>query len=396
LKFIDDDGFETEDRLYLDKSIQEFTSLLLSTDYSVYSFTGDWGSGKTTFIKLWEQTLNPEDYIHIDAFQSDYITEPFIMLIRHFYVYLKTKKKIDQQLLDNFTAKAKAIFVRSAKVAGKAGLNIIASKLLGNENAEKILSDFTEILFDELVLNGGEEASLYEKLKEIVGKIAADLKLPLYIVIDELDRCRPSFALETLEKIKHIFQVKNFKFILVYNTYILESIIEKTYGISNGNRYLEKFIQKPIPFDNSKNFSNWFVLELEYLKERNMLLKTKLQRFENDARIFYELKKVYSISLRDFQSLFATLANYHGIPSSPPEGDGDKVLLMIITFEIFKLLDNKKYVALKNIVENQGQLDVDSPDASMIFSLKDLLKCSATSQEVSDMFKNHISGAYNK
>jgi hypothetical protein len=323
----------------------------------------------------------------------DYETEPFIMFIKHLYDYLKNKKKTDQQLLDDFSKKAKNIFTRSAKTLGKAGLNIITSKAIGNENAKQLLSDFSDIFFDELVIKESNETSLYEKFKETLNHITDTLEKPLYIIVDELDRCRPSFALEVLEKIKHIFQVKGLRFILVYNDYILESIIEKTYGVSNGNRYLEKFIQKTIHFDNSRYFHNWFVLELENTKERNPALKEKLQGFENNHHIFTELMHTYSISLRDFQVLFSSLANYHRLPYLSDSG-GSKELLTVIAFEVLKMTDNKKFISLKNIVETGGQLDNNIPAHSIVFSLVNSMKCSATTHEINEMFKKYIQNEY--
>jgi hypothetical protein len=295
--------------------------------------------------------------------------------------------------LNDFVEKAKNIFTRSAKTLGKAGLNIITSKVIGSENAKQLLSDFSDIFFDELVIKGSEETPLYEKLKQILGNITNNLEKPLYIIVDELDRCRPSFALETLEKIKHIFQVKNLKFVLVYNDYILESIIEKAYGVSNGNRYLEKFVQKTIPLNNSRFFSHWFVLELERTKEKKPDLKEKLQEFENSYHIFSELRATYSISLRDFQVLFANLANYYNVPYRS-DGGGSKELLTVIAFEILKMMDNKKFIALKNIVETGGQLDNDTPAHSIVFSLVNSMKCSATDQEINVMFKKYIKNEY--
>ena len=393
LRFIDDEGNEKQDSLFLNGYIKKFNELLQSTNYSIYSFTGEWGSGKTTFIKLWEKTLKASEYIHIDAFEMDYETEPFMMFIKHFYKYLKDQETTDKELLDDFINKAKNIFSRSVKTLPKDIINIITSKLVGDENAKDLISDFREILFDELVIKESEEATLYEKLKNVLRKITEKLEKPIYVVVDELDRCRPPFALETLEKIKHIFQIKNIKFILVYNNYILESIIEKTYGISNGNRYLDKFIQKSILINNDTYFNRWFFQEVDNLRENYPGMQRRLVDLERSVQIFSNIKKVYNISLRDFQTLFSNLLNYNEIPY-PPEGN--KVFLMIIVFEIFKLLDNKKYITMKNIVENNGQLDINSPESAMILNLKSLVRCGgATSEEINDIFKQYISGAYN-
>jgi len=391
LKFINSEGIEKEDALFLNDAISIFNEKLQSSNYSVYSFTGDWGSGKTTFIKLWENSLNSSDYIHIDAFEMDYETEPFIMLIKYFYKYLKDEMKIDKPLLDDFTNKAKKIFSRSLKTVTKVVINAVASKLVGNENAKELISDFGEILFDELVITESEEASLYEKLKDVLCKITENLKNPIYVIIDELDRCRPTFALETLEKIKHIFQVKNIKFILVYNNYILESIIEKTYGISNGNKYLDKFIQKSIPISNGNHFSTWFFRELRNKKEYNNSMEIILEQLEAKNKIFSALKKSYGTTLRDFQRLFSSLFSYHRIPSPP---DGDKDLHLIIIFEIMKIIDNTKYLDMKERIEISGKLEIISQDAPLLYNLQSIIGSSANPKEIKEIFKKYISGSY--
>jgi len=396
LKFTDDDGNEKIDSLFLNQPIKYFTRLLESTNYSVYSFTGDWGSGKTTFIKLWEKSMSPAEYIHIDAFEMDYETEPFIMFIKHFNKYLKDQKNIDQELLNSFMAKAKNIFLRSMKTIGKTGMNALVGKIVGNENAKNIISDFSEILFDQLVIDESNESSLFDSLKDILSKITESLEKPIYVIIHELDRCRPSFALETLEKIKHIFTVKNIKFILVYNNYILASIIEKTYGISNGNRYLDKFIQKSIAINNDYNFSNWFSDELKNLKEPDpSSMQHILNSLEGSSKIFSTIKKTYNLTLRDFKMLISNLLNIrtNALPDSPV---GDKFLFIIIAFEVLRIIDTKKYIVLKSIIETNSVLDLNSPEAAEIINLMNSINCKATPEEAIDIFKEYINGEYTK
>jgi hypothetical protein len=392
LKFIDDEGSEKDDSLYLKTLIGRFNKDITETNYSVYSLTGDWGAGKTTFIKLWEATLPDKNFIHIDAFEMDYETEPFIMLVNNFYKFYNKKKSILGKLISDFRENAGAVFVKPAKILGKAGLNMLAAKIGGNETAQNLISDLAEAVFDELVPIETEETSLYEKLRNVLSKIMEKLETPLYVVIDELDRCRPTFALETLEKIKHIFQVKNIKFILVYNEYILESIIEKTYGISNGNRYLEKFIQKPLPFDNSQFIHNWFLSYLQSGKEKTNMRVTLLV-LERDYQIFSDLQKKYKFSLRDFQFLFAQLYNYHNISY---ETRDNQDLLVVIGIELLKILDSKKYIALKNLVENNQNIDVESKEQDQLtfVQIVHFLKSQPSSQKITDIFKKCIQGYY--
>ena len=66
---------------------------------------------------------------------------------------------------------------------------------------------------------------------------------PLVFIIDELDRCRPVFALAMLERIKHFFAVPNVHFVLGVNQAQLQNSIVAAYGAGvNGQLYLQKFI----------------------------------------------------------------------------------------------------------------------------------------------------------
>ena len=79
-----------------------------------------------------------------------------------------------------------------------------------------------------------------DKLKELIEK--QNSNKPFIVIVDELDRCKPTYAIEFLEKLKHLFDIDNMIFILFINEKELASAISHTYGV-NGVEYLEKFIQ---------------------------------------------------------------------------------------------------------------------------------------------------------
>ena len=71
---------------------------------------------------------------------------------------------------------------------------------------------------------------------------------PLIIVIDELDRCRPLYAIELLEAAKHLFSVDNVIFVLAVNRRELGHSIKAIYGNEfNSQEYLRRFIDVNIP-----------------------------------------------------------------------------------------------------------------------------------------------------
>jgi hypothetical protein len=63
----------------------------------------------------------------------------------------------------------------------------------------------------------------------------------LVVIVDELDRCKPDFALSVLERIKHVFGVPGLRFVLVTNFAELQQSVRRAYGEMGARRYLEKF-----------------------------------------------------------------------------------------------------------------------------------------------------------
>jgi hypothetical protein len=77
-------------------------------------------------------------------------------------------------------------------------------------------------------------------------------KTPLIVIIDELDRCRPDFALGIIETLKHFFRANRVHFVLVTNRRHLELSVANRYGISEAaQEYLEKFYDFSIFFEQS-------------------------------------------------------------------------------------------------------------------------------------------------
>ena len=60
-------------------------------------------------------------------------------------------------------------------------------------------------------------------------------------IIDELDRCRPTFAIELLERVKHIFDVPNIVFVFGINRAELVKSLESIYGEIDAGTYLRRF-----------------------------------------------------------------------------------------------------------------------------------------------------------
>ena len=64
----------------------------------------------------------------------------------------------------------------------------------------------------------------------------------LILFIDELDRCKPAYAVKLLERVKHYFCNDRLTFVFSINTHELQNTIKHYYGENiNASKYLDRF-----------------------------------------------------------------------------------------------------------------------------------------------------------
>lgn len=211
----------------------------------VFAIDGEWGSGKTTFVKMWKQSLVNQHFhvLYFNVWEHDFITDPIIGLISQF-----------RDMAEGDDAKVK--FAKIAAAAGKVTTGVLPSivkgltkKYLGEDVVEVIESATQKIAdsFDKVIDDFVEQYQSMEEfrkaLENLVEFIAQDGK-PLIFIIDELDRCNPRFAVKVLERVKHLFSVPNIVFILSIDKTQLCHSICGYYGSDNLNaeEYLKRFI----------------------------------------------------------------------------------------------------------------------------------------------------------
>lgn len=212
---------------------------------------GDWGTGKTEFCFKLINKLRDENksyrILYIDAFQADHADNPLMTLLSSVMELLPegTEKN---SLVEN----ALPIVRFGLATAGKA---VIAHTL--KQNTEELAAGMDKVL--QTAAEKALDASLktllkdHEKAKENLRSLQNSLEniarsSSIVIFIDELDRCRPDFAIHFLEVIKHTFNVEGLKFVLVTNTKQLKASINHRYGQQvNAQRYLDKFLKFSFP-----------------------------------------------------------------------------------------------------------------------------------------------------
>jgi hypothetical protein len=228
-----------------------------SKDPLVISLDGNWGEGKSTFVKTWQKILDKEKVpnIYIDAFASDYVDDAFMVVAGAItdYVSANAPEKKSKEFID----KAKNVGAHVLSLSAKIGIRAISAGVIKEadlhelgkigEDISKDISSSAEKYIKDRLTNHKTERQSIDHFKAFLSTIPSSLKepseSPLTVIIDELDRCRPSFAVEMLEKIKHLFSVPNVNFLLVINKTQLQESIKSTYGVNiNAHTYLQKFI----------------------------------------------------------------------------------------------------------------------------------------------------------
>ncbi|WP_372844413.1 P-loop NTPase fold protein [Psychrobacter sp.] len=246
------------------KPIAEKIIKLLDSDIDVSPLIidGKWGTGKTEFcfkLKNLIQADNPNNYKvgYVNAFQADHANEPLLALIAEvasFYNEGDSKRQ-------SFIASAIPYLRLISGIGLKAGLGFAFGRYATDipdalaDGMEEI-KDRSKSLIDQslesMIKDQVEAEKNLSTLRDALSDIASTN--PIILLIDELDRCRPDFAVMMLETIKHVFDVKNVQIILITNAEQLKATIKHSYGSeTNSHDYLYKFFKYQINLPTTSN-----------------------------------------------------------------------------------------------------------------------------------------------
>ena len=242
----EDDPF-AHDLLDRKETIKVLTHLVSTIEGPcVLAIDAAWGNGKTTFLRIWTQYLRNLEFpvVEFNAWTTDFSGDPFVALstelLKGFQDFDELKGRVATTRKHATEVLRRAIpgVVRLA-TAGVLDLSPSVGTELGNafaNYAESKLADYQEA-----------QKSFFNfkrNLEEMANTLAeSNENRPLIVVIDELDRCRPSYAVELLEVAKHLFAVDNIVFVIAVNRSELAHSIKALYGHEfDAQGYLRRFV----------------------------------------------------------------------------------------------------------------------------------------------------------
>lgn len=301
-----------------DEEIASFLNLLITIEgHFVISIDGKWGTGKTFFIKQCELILNTindtnklttenkekilhlpflskesllgklkgQNCVYFDAWANDDYEKPILAILNTLISkcsFGKTMPSVDLTQVENLIEEmGNKFFTNKLGISVKPILETL--KRPGSKEAE-------------------DQKSLHDYIEKIINNLTPDGNR-LIIFIDELDRCKPSFAVKLLEQIKHYFLLNNVTFVFTTNILELSETISKFYGNNfRGDKYLTRFFDLSLKLsliDPQQYYSYLSSKDSSYIYEKNKLAVIKF--FNMSMRSVG--KFVVSNELIDYHSL---------------------------------------------------------------------------------------------
>ena len=288
------DDIWADDKLGIKENVIGFSNILKQEKFTesgtskVYSISAEFGIGKTFFCDKLKDVLKQDNIpvSMLNIWKMDFYENPLVPLLINLqktYAQYSAGPRIfpnPTKLLNAFKTIVSGISIEAnAPLFGK--IVIDGEKMVNcHENLKKNAKDssiYTEYEQFEEELNN---------LKTFLKNWAKEVDKPIVIIIDELDRCRPDYAVKTLEILKHFFDISGFVFVLSIDEEQLKSSVETLFGTKNFDGYKRKFINNSfiLPNPDKEKFTNFLYEKsglanvIKHIEDTNKDLIFKVRR----------------------------------------------------------------------------------------------------------------------
>ena len=306
----------------------------------VISIDGRWGTGKTFLLKRWQQDLENQGWqaIYYNAWEDDFARDPLLAIIAQFSEHLGESfgKRVSK-----LVEVAGPLLYYGASLATLVGVEIALPPIpIGSEGpgSEKL---------DDYQKKRAAKDDLRESLERLAAEVRKETGQPLVFIIDELDRCRPTFAIELLERVKHIFDVPNIVFAFGINREELVKSVASIYGEIDAGTYLRRFFDTELVLPAPEPAQFCRHLLRRYRLDAFFSDLSKNQSDDSDFTEFWRLSETLpfilgtmGLSLRDMDSCvrLLSLAARDAQPGQPlyPELFSVLIALKITNQELYR------------------------------------------------------------
>ena len=266
----------------------------------VLAVDAPWGAGKTVFAQMLRAECRNQQLptVFFDAWKADFHDDALAAMVGEISEEFKSKNKFANAVRET----GKALISRQMMATGLKTIgNAVGAGALV-EGMDKALQKF------DVAEEYRKRREALKKFQEALTGYAEQNGGRLVFFVDELDRCRPIFAVEVLEKIKHVFDAKGVFFVVSVHKEQLGKTIKSVYGDIDEGVYLRKFFDRDYPLVNRSGFIASVLKNLgfiEHINRRNELLKLRVtpHHLEDEIERIAALCDAYGFSLRDCEQV---------------------------------------------------------------------------------------------
>lgn len=312
---------------------------------------GDWGSGKSSILKILEEQLKKDDdvvVVYFDGWSFESFDDAKMALIQGIVDALEKEEKFFAKVGDKTTDAWNALkdafgklkksinWMRALKITAQTAIPVATASITGgaslipllmsafNDNKgqlEDLLTGEHAEEFLNNVINFEKDEAKYQAVREFrtdfEDLIAKSKQGKIVILIDDLDRCLPRHIIENLEAIKLFLNVPRTAFVIAADQYIVSNAIKSEYkalidvagqgdnGRNIGESYMEKFIQLPyqIPLLSPREVETYVTL----LFCQSLLAKEDFEKIQSDFSNFVATHKFEKYGWDNIQNVLSEI-----------------------------------------------------------------------------------------
>ncbi len=281
----------------------------------VLAINNEWGTGKTTFIKMWQKSLENKQYqtLYFNAWENDFSDNAMVALISEFNELTQRDTKFEKPF-KMVIEKATPIMKRIAPAFFKSLIDKYVGENFYKEILKDVIDGASDILQSEIE-NYSKRKKGIKEFKESLTNFIKEVtpEKSLIFFIDELDRCRPDYAVEVLEKIKHLFSVKGVVFVISIAKTQLAHAVRGVYGSENtdAEEYLKRFfdieysLPKPSTVEFCKYLFDYFNYDQFFFSEKRRNRTQFQSEIDSFIKSTSHLFEMAGFNLRLIERIFA-------------------------------------------------------------------------------------------
>ena len=351
--------FKQDDKLELTKFADDLQRYLevdhhFVTGSLVVGLDAPFGSGKSSFLSMWANLLREKHEtdptsplpILINAWEDDFCGEPLLSLVASFSKALEDEEGTSATIGKRIRKAARQVFwfgvgLANSIVRAKTGADPVAAGKLAQEKTE---DQSTEPNADLFSLFHCRQDALRSLKQELASAIESE-SVNMFVIVDELDRCRPDYAITFLETLKHIFDIHGLIVVLAIDRGQIENSARALFGQGlNADEYLRKFISRSfkLPTLRESQVENFLPSLLEKFAALEQVRRTSIRDQIQEQRLA-RLITALGLKMRQIEELFRVVGHVFSNSEDTDRELGTATIHAVLFLYAVKLWDSQMY-----------------------------------------------------